>query len=91
MKEDESELSFKVISCKYADMYEKLGIKELGTVLSCSRDFSFTEGFNPEIELIRTKTIMGGSEYCDFRYVRKACQRDGSSDNNKYKAHISSF
>jgi len=72
IKEDEGELSFKVISCKYADIYEKLGIKELGCVLSCSRDFSFMEGFNPEIELIRTKTIMGGSECCDFRYVRKA-------------------
>jgi hypothetical protein len=53
-------------------MYEKLGIKELGCVLSCSRDFSFMEGFNSEIELIRTKTIMGGFECCDFRYVRKA-------------------
>jgi len=71
IKEDEDELCFKVISCKYADMYEKLGIKELGCILSCSRDFSFMEGFNPEIELIRTKTIMGGSECCDFRYVRK--------------------
>ena len=72
IKEDEGELCFKVISCKYADMYEKLGIKELGCVLSCGGDFSFMEGFNPEIELIRTKTIMGGSECCDFRYVRKA-------------------
>jgi hypothetical protein len=72
MKEDEGELFFEVTSCKYSDMYEKLGIKELGCVLSCSRDFFFMEGFNPEIELIRTKTIMGGSEYCDFRYVRKA-------------------
>jgi hypothetical protein len=71
IKEDEDELYFKVISCKYADMYEKLGIKELGCILSCSRDFSFMEGFNPEIELIRIKTIMGGSECCDFRYVRK--------------------
>ena len=72
MKEDEAELCFEVTSCKYADMYEKFGIKELGCVLSCSRDFSFMEGFNPEIELIRTKTIMGGSKCCDFRYVRKA-------------------
>jgi len=71
IKEDEDELCFKVISCKYADIYEKLGIKELGYLLSCSRDFWFMEGFNPEIELIRTKTIMGGSECCDFRYVRK--------------------
>jgi len=71
IKEDEDELCFKVISCKYADIYEKLGIKELGCILSCSRDFSFMEGFNPEIKLIRTKTIMGGSECCDFRYVKK--------------------
>jgi len=71
IKEDEDELCFNVISCKYADIYEKLGTKELGCILSCSRDFSFMEGFNPEIELIRTKTIMSGSECCDFRYVKK--------------------
>ena len=70
-KEDEDELYFNVISCKYADMYEKLGIKELGCILSCSRDFWFMEGFNQEIELIRKKTIMNGSECCDFRYVKK--------------------
>ena len=71
IKENKDELCFNVISCKYADMYEKLGIRELGSILSCSRDFSFMEGFNPEIELIRTKTIMEGSECCDFRYVKK--------------------
>ena len=71
IREDEDELCFNVLSCKYADMYEKLGIKELGCILSCNRDFSFMEGFNTEIELIRTKTIMGGSECCDFRYVKK--------------------
>lgn len=72
IKENEDELCFNVVSCKYAEMYEKLGIKELGSILSCDRDFSFMEGFNPEIELIRTKTIMAGSECCDFRYVKKA-------------------
>ena len=71
IKESKDELCFNVISCKYTDIYEKLGIRELGSILSCSRDFSFMEGFNPEIELIRTKTIMEGSECCDFRYVKK--------------------
>ena len=71
IKEDEDELCFDVISCKYADIYEKLGIKELGCILSCSRDFSFMEGFNPAIELKRTKTIMERSKCCDFRYVKK--------------------
>jgi len=71
IKEDEDELCFNVISCKYADLYERLGIRELGCLLSCRRDFWFMDGFNPEIELIRTKTIMDGSECCDFRYVKK--------------------
>ena len=71
IKEAEEELCFNVTSCKYADMYEKLGIKKLGSILSCSRDFSFMEGFNPEIELIRAKTLMDGCECCDFRYVKK--------------------
>ncbi len=61
-------LSFDVTRCGYADLYEALGIKEIGTLLSCCRDFAFQDGFNPEIELIRTKTIMEGDEICDFCY-----------------------
>lgn len=57
--------------CGYAKMYERLGIQDLGYLLSCSRDASFMDGFNPEIELIRTQTIMEGAEYCDFRYKKK--------------------
>jgi hypothetical protein len=64
-------LQFDVTSCGYAKMYERLGIQELGYLLSCSRDFPFMDGFNPEIELIRTQTIMEGADYCDFRYKKK--------------------
>lgn len=71
IKENETELNFNVTSCKYADLYEKLGIKELGSILSCCRDFFFMDGFNPEIKLKRTKTIMEGNKYCDFRYTKK--------------------
>lgn len=61
-------LQFDVTRCGYADMYERLRIKELGTVLSCCRDFAFMDGFNPGIRLERTKTIMEGDELCNFRY-----------------------
>ena len=71
IKEDENELSFDVIYCGYAEMYSRMGITELGYVLSCSRDFPFIEGFNPEIALKRTKTIMEGAEFCDFRFIRE--------------------
>lgn len=76
IRENDNELFFDVTYCGYAQMYEKMGIKELGFILSCSRDFPFMEGFNPEIELSRTKTIMEGAECCDFRYRKK-----GSSGN----------
>jgi len=59
---------FNVIRCRYAEMYLALGIPELGSLLSCNRDFSLIEGFNPDVNLTRTQTIMEGAAFCDFRY-----------------------
>ena len=67
----ENALKFDVTRCGYAEMYEQLGIRELGYLLSCCRDFAFMDGFNPELELVRTKTIMEGDDICDFCYKRK--------------------
>src|SRR4030042_6318710 len=61
--------SFNVFRCRYAEMYQHLGIPELGKMLSCNRDFAHIEGFNPQIKLTRTHTIMEGADICDFRYA----------------------
>ena len=61
-------LSFNVTRCKYAEMYRALGLADLGSSLSCQRDFALSEGFNPEIQLTRTQTLMEGAAYCDFRF-----------------------
>ena len=71
IRQNDNELFFDVTHCGYSQMYEMMGIKELGFILSCSRDFPFMEGFNSEIELTRTKTIMEGAECCDFRYKKR--------------------
>jgi hypothetical protein len=63
--------SFNVLRCRYAEMYKELGLEELGLILSCNRDFAFAKGFNPDMELIRTKTILEGADQCDFRYRLK--------------------
>jgi hypothetical protein len=68
---NEDRYSFNVTRCRYAEMYRALGIPELGAVLSCNRDFSLIEGFNPDVTLTRTQTIMQGAGYCNFRYERK--------------------
>jgi len=59
---------FDVTRCRYAEMYRDLGYADLGFTLSCGRDAAFAEGFNPEVELKRTQTIMEGAPTCDFRY-----------------------
>lgn len=68
---DDERLNFNVTRCRYAEMYRALGIPELGTVLSCNRDFALIKGFNEGADLSRTKTIMQGDGYCNFRYKFK--------------------
>ena len=60
-----------VTGCRYAQFYKELGEPELGFLLVCSADFTFAEGFGPDIELTRTQTIMQGANHCDFRYRRQ--------------------
>ena len=71
LEQSDERLSFNVTRCRYAEMYRSLGIPELGALLSCNRDFSLAEGFNPEIDLTRTQTIMQGAPHCDFRFVKR--------------------
>jgi hypothetical protein len=71
IEQNDERFAFDVVRCRYAEMYRALGIPELGAVLSCNRDAALIEGFNPDITLTRTQTIMQGAACCDFRYQRK--------------------
>ena len=62
--------SYDVTRCRYAEMYSELGLAEIGDLLSCTRDYVFPLGYDPEITLTRTTTIMSGARRCDFRYRR---------------------
>ena len=68
LEQSPTRLSFNVTRCRYAEMYRALGLADLGSSLSCERDFALVQGFNPDIELTRTQTIMEGRTCCDFRF-----------------------
>ncbi len=68
IQEAPARFEFDVTRCRYAEMYRALGIPELGELLSCQRDAALIEGFNPDVTLTRTQTIMQGAPCCDFRY-----------------------
>lgn len=63
-------LAFDVQRCRYAELYETMGIRDMGVHLSCCRDAAFVRGFNASIQMDRTQTIMEGAPFCDFRFVR---------------------
>lgn len=71
LAQNEEHYNFNVTRCRYAEMYRSLGLADLGAVLSCNRDYSLIEGFNPEIQLVRKQTIMQGAPCCTFRYSKQ--------------------
>lgn len=68
IRQDDRAFAFNVTRCRYAELYKSLGIPELGALLSCNRDSALIEGFNKDVVLTRTQTIMEGAPTCDFRY-----------------------
>ncbi len=67
----EERLDFNVTRCKYAEFYKDLGLAELGYLIHCNRDHAMVVGFNRDVELMRTQTIMEGASCCDFRFRKK--------------------
>jgi hypothetical protein len=81
LAESEDELRFNVTRCRYAEMYESLGLSELGAVLSCGRDAALIEGFNSNISLERPQTILGGASHCGFHYARRNPASSGDKES----------
>lgn len=77
LRDEPGVFDFNVTRCRYAETYRAMGLGTIGDVLSCDRDGAFCEGFDPRIELTRTRTIMGGASHCDFRYRQRTEKAGG--------------
>jgi hypothetical protein len=64
-------LDFNVTRCRYAEFYKELGLADLGYLVHCNRDHAMIDGFNPDLKLTRTQTVMEGASHCDFRFTKK--------------------
>ena len=75
LEANKEKLDFNVTRCRYSEMYKEMGLGEIGDLLSCNRDGDFCIGYNPDMELTRTQTIMKGASHCDFRYRMKSTSK----------------
>ena len=71
LEQTRDHLDFNVTRCRYAEFYKELGLAEVGYLLHCNRDHAMTAGFNNDIELTRSQTIMEGGTCCDFRFRKR--------------------
>jgi predicted ArsR family transcriptional regulator len=72
ISESDEHLDFNVTRCQYAEFYKELGLSDIGYRVHCNRDHAMVVGFNGELDLSRSRTIMEGAACCDFRFRKKA-------------------
>ncbi|MHA6644393.1 L-2-amino-thiazoline-4-carboxylic acid hydrolase [Mesorhizobium sp. A623] len=68
VKATDTEFDYNVLRCRYPETYREMGLGHIGHLLSCNRDGVFCAGYNPNIKLERTQTLMEGASHCNFRY-----------------------
>ncbi len=68
LETSDTKFDFNVTRCRYAETYKDMGLGKIGYLLSCNRDGSFCEGYDPRLKLERKQTIMEGAKCCTFRY-----------------------
>jgi L-2-amino-thiazoline-4-carboxylic acid hydrolase len=69
LRADDTHFDFDVKRCQYAESYKAMGLGKIGHLMSCNRDGTFCEGYDPNIKLDREHTIMAGAPKCTFRYT----------------------
>lgn len=69
VRADARHFDYNVTRCRYAEAYRDMGLGKIGHLLSCNRDGVFCQGYNPDIKMTRTQTLMQGADHCDFRYT----------------------
>lgn len=71
LEANDTTFNFDVTRCRYAEEYKAMGLGKIGHLMSCNRDGTFCQGYDPKIGMERKHTIMAGAKRCTFRYTYK--------------------
>jgi hypothetical protein len=58
------QIALKITRCRAFEAFSHLGMPEL-CQLYCNSDDAYIKAFNPQMRMIRTRTIASGDAYCD--------------------------
>ena len=66
IEKDQKHITVHTTDCEYVRMYQRIGMMDLGYLLSCRRDIAFYKGISSRVQMIRKGTLMQGYDVCDF-------------------------
>lgn len=70
-EETKNSLRITITECIWANAFKGTGAEDIGLAAICHPDFAYAYTFNPDIELIRTKTLMTGGDCCNHKWIYK--------------------
>lgn len=62
-------IEYRVTECLWAKTFREAGAADIGYATICYPDFASARAFNPNLKLVRTKTLMQGDDHCNHRWV----------------------
>jgi hypothetical protein len=71
VQDSDEVLEMRFSECLWAKTFKEATAADIGFKLICSGDYVTAEAFNPNIKLIRDKTLMQGHDCCNHKYVVK--------------------
>lgn len=69
VEDTDTAFELKATECLQAANYLKHDAADIGYANVCWGDYAWAEGFNPQIKLVRDKTLMQGHPFCNHRYI----------------------
>jgi hypothetical protein len=69
VEESEAALEVRVTECLWAKTFREADGADIGYACICHPDFAMAKAFNPNMRMIRDKTLMQGHSHCNHRWV----------------------
>ncbi len=72
IQSEENVLEVKCTECIWAKTFREADAAEIGYAGICYTDYSAIKAYNPNMKLIREKTLMQGHDCCDLKIVMES-------------------
>ena len=71
LNDSQNVFEIKFTECLWAKTFREADASEIGYAGVCYQDYPMTKAFNPNLKLIRDKTLMQGQDCCHFKWVKE--------------------